>query len=305
MNTVADEYCLQFSSCVAYKTTVLAEHASPSAGPHASTLAAAVLPKISHDKDQKLTYTHGPDLVHYIASADTETRKKTSKGNNDEQDRDRGLTFLVVAHSDLGRRIPFNYLTEIRRRFLDVFGGEHPPINKTNKASTDTPNDAKDFFSTLPPYGAASFNTTLRNLTATYNKNHNAGNADSATAAAAAAADVDPDSTYKPDALTTARAELADARIVMTDNIERVIDRGERIDLLVNQTDRLGGSARDFRVRSRDLRRRIWWKNVKLVVLGVVVMMFLAYLLVGMGCGLPGMFFILPFFKNSSLASLF
>ncbi|KAK4958685.1 hypothetical protein LTR66_013119 [Elasticomyces elasticus] len=74
----------------------------------------------------------------------------------------------------------------------------------------------------------------------------------------------------------------------MTENIERVLERGERIDLLVDKTDRLGGSARDFRVRSRGLRRRMWWKNVRLMVLLVFVIVFLIYLFVGFGCGLPG-----------------
>jgi len=81
---------------------------------------------------------------------------------------------------------------------------------------------------------------------------------------------------------------MEDVREVMSENIERVLERGERIDLLVDKTDRLGGSARDFRVRSRGLRRRMWWKNVKLMVLLGVVVIFLIYLLVGMGCGLPG-----------------
>lgn len=73
----------------------------------------------------------------------------------------------------------------------------------------------------------------------------------------------------------------------MTENIERVLERGERIETLVDKTDRLGGSARDFRMRTRDLRRRMWWKNTKLMVLLVVVVVFLIYLGVGIGCGLP------------------
>jgi vesicle-associated membrane protein 7 len=73
----------------------------------------------------------------------------------------------------------------------------------------------------------------------------------------------------------------------MTENIERVLERGERIDLLVDKTDRLGGSARDFRVRSRGLRRQMWWKNVRIMILLVVVVIFLIYLFVGFGCGLP------------------
>jgi vesicle-associated membrane protein 7 len=93
------------------------------------------------------------------------------------------------------------------------------------------------------------------------------------------------------DAIRNVQREMDGVREIMTENIERVLERGERIDLLVDKTDRLGGSARDFRVRSRGLRRQMWWKNVKLMVMLGVVAVFLIYLLVGMGCGLPGMFF--------------
>lgn len=77
-----------------------------------------------------------------------------------------------------------------------------------------------------------------------------------------------------------------------------------RIDLLVDKTDRLGGSARDFRVRSRGLRRKMWWKNVRLMVLLVVVIIFLLYLLVGFGCGLPGKILFLTLHK-AQLLTLF
>lgn len=90
------------------------------------------------------------------------------------------------------------------------------------------------------------------------------------------------------DALRTAQAEIEGVREIMTENIERVLERGERIDLLVDKTDQLGHNARDFRVRSRGLRRRMWWKNVKLMVLLALVVIFLVYLFVGFGCGLPG-----------------
>ena len=88
-------------------------------------------------------------------------------------------------------------------------------------------------------------------------------------------------------------------RGIMTDNIERVLERGERIDLLVDKTDRLGAGAHDFRVRSRGLKRRMWWKNVKLMALLTVVIIFLIYLFVGFGCGLPGEF---PFDKVSGIS---
>ncbi len=92
----------------------------------------------------------------------------------------------------------------------------------------------------------------------------------------------------KQDAISNVQNEIENVRGIMTENIERVLERGERIDLLVDKTDRLGGNAAEFRMRSKGLRRRMWWKNVKLMAMLVVVVIFLVYLFVGMGCGLPG-----------------
>lgn len=92
----------------------------------------------------------------------------------------------------------------------------------------------------------------------------------------------------KQDAITNVQHDIDNVKDIMTENIERVLERGERIDLLVDKTDRLGVGAHDFRVRSRGLKRRMWWKNMKLMVLLGVVIVFLIYLFVGFGCGLPG-----------------
>ncbi|KAI9893798.1 MAG: hypothetical protein M1814_006015 [Vezdaea aestivalis] len=226
-------------SCIAYHTTILTEHTtSPSSG--TSSLASLILPKIKHDSPQKLTYTHNQNFVHYIADAPSSDPSASPTAG--------GLTYLVVARSDLGRRIPFGYLFEIKKRFL----AEHDP------ASTD--------FSGLPAYGAAAFNTELKTLMVDYGTT----------------------SEGKKDAVANVQDEIENVRGIMTQNIERVLERGERIDLLVDKTDRLGGSAQDFRVRSRGLRRRMWWKNVKLMALLGLVIIFLLYLFIGMGCGLPG-----------------
>lgn len=156
------------------------------------------------------------------------------------------MTYLVVAQAELGRRIPFAFLLELKKKFLAQY----------------KPRDTN--FSALPAYGSAAFNTELKAMLQQYN--------------------VSPPS----DSLSNARREIDSVKDIMTENIERVLERGERIDLLVDKTDRLGGSARDFRVRSRGLRRQMWWKNVRVMALLVVVVIFLIYLFVGFGCGLPG-----------------
>jgi vesicle-associated membrane protein 7 len=229
-------------SCIAYNSTILAEHTT-SAISGTSNLASVILPKISHDSAQKLTYTHNDNFIHYIADAEPSSASPDNLSGA-------GLTYLVVAKADLGRRVPFGYLVEIKKRFLSSF----------NPESTN--------FGSLPAYGAAAFNTQMRQLMVEYGTTK-AG---------------------QDDAFKNVQNEIDNVRGIMTENIERVLERGERIDLLVDKTDRLGGSARDFRVRSRGLRRRMWWKNVKLMVLLTVVVIFLLYLLVGFGCGLPGKF---------------
>ena len=200
-------YLTAFSSCIAYNTTILTEHTN-SATSGTSSLASLVLPKIEHHTSQKLTYTHNNDFIHYMASAPLEYPSSPSAG---------GLTYLVIADSSLGRRIPFGFLVEIKKRFLEQF-----PVEGTDFASLDS-------------YGAGSFNSVLKGLMVEYGTTK-AG---------------------KEDAISNVRGEIDNVRGIMSKNIESLLERGERIDLLVDKTDRLGGSAHDFRVRSRGLRRQM------------------------------------------------
>ncbi|XXG98480.1 hypothetical protein Hte_004804 [Hypoxylon texense] len=209
-------------SCIAHNTTILSE-CTTSASSQTSSLASLILPKISHDSPQKLTYTHGAHHIHYISEAPSSHADNPSAG---------GLTFLVIAESSLGRRVPFGYLFEIRKRFLDEFGS----------ATVD--------FGDMPNYGAGSFNAELKGLMVEFGTT----------------------SGGRDDAISNVQREMDDVRGIMTRNIEGLLERGERIDLLVDKTDRLGGSAREFRVRSRGLKRQMWWKNVKLMALLVLVL---------------------------------
>ncbi|KAF7947531.1 hypothetical protein EAE96_008617 [Botrytis aclada] len=226
-------------SCISHNTTILAEHTT-SAASQTSSLASLVLPKIKHDEPQKLTYTHNNSFIHYMASAPSEYPASESSAG--------GLTFLVIADASLGRRIPFGFLFEIKKRFFTSF----PP------STTD--------FSDLGSYGAGSFNSELKKLMVEYGTTQGG----------------------KEDAIKNVQGEIDNVRGIMSQNIESLLERGERIDLLVDKTDRLGGSASEFRIRSRGLHRQMWWKNVKLMVLLTVVIIFLLYLFVGFGCGLPG-----------------
>lgn len=65
-------------------------------------------------------------------------------------------------------------------------------------------------------------------------------------------------------------------------NIDSILQRGERLDLLVDKTDTLAGQAYAFRRGARAVRRQQWWKNTKITVLtGVVCIVSCLYLSMG------------------------
>lgn len=47
--------------------------------------------------------------------------------------------------------------------------------------------------------------------------------------------------------------------------------RGEKLELLVNKTETLCSESMNFRVQSRTLQRSLFWKNVKIYVLFVLI----------------------------------
>ena len=82
------------------------------------------------------------------------------------------------------------------------------------------------------------------------------------------------------------QGEIDEVRTVMVENIERVLQRGEKIELLVDKTENLNQQAFRFKRQSTVLRRTMWCKNVKLWLLlaGAVA---LIILFVAMGiCGI-------------------
>lgn len=62
-----------------------------------------------------------------------------------------------------------------------------------------------------------------------------------------------------------ARQEIEQVKTIMIENVERVLERGERINLLVSKTDRMNSHAVEFRKRSQDVKRSMWWSNIKYV----------------------------------------
>lgn len=51
----------------------------------------------------------------------------------------------------------------------------------------------------------------------------------------------------------------------MVENIEKILERGDRIELLVDKTATIQDNSFHFKKQSRRLRQALWMKNAKLL----------------------------------------
>jgi vesicle-associated membrane protein 7 len=80
-------------------------------------------------------------------------------------------------------------------------------------------------------------------------------------------------------ALVRAQAQVNEVKEVMVENIEKVLQRGDRIDLLVDKADALELEAGRFQKNATKLKKRMWWKNFKCKLL-MIFLVLLALLLI-------------------------
>ena len=90
--------------------------------------------------------------------------------------------------------------------------------------------------------------------------------------------------------LAKVKAQVSEVKGVMMENIEKVLDRGEKIELLVDKTENLRSQAQDFRTQGTQMRRKMWFQNmkIKLIVLAIIIALILIIILSicgGFNCG--------------------
>ncbi|GAA5964498.1 hypothetical protein JCM8115_003898 [Rhodotorula mucilaginosa] len=80
---------------------------------------------------------------------------------------------------------------------------------------------------------------------------------------------------------TQAIQQEIDATVgIMKDNITKVAERGERLDALQDKTDNLAQSAQGFRKGANRVRKKMWWKDMKMRVLIAVAIAVLVIVIV-------------------------
>jgi len=206
---------------VARNTVILAEH---QAGKRDFAQAVQTILSKIPPNDSKLTYAWESFNFHYISEG--------------------GYTFLVMADSSVGRRMPFAFLTELQRKF------------------NSSPSSSTSYHDDTPAHGLqGTFGPIISSLMHTYN-------------------------TAPPsDELARAQTELNQVKNIMVQNVEQILSRGERIELLVDKTDVMAGQATAFRRGARTVRRQMWWRNKKVVLLCLMFGLLFLWIMLAQVCG--------------------
>ncbi|KAL3323835.1 hypothetical protein AABB24_038153 [Solanum stoloniferum] len=166
---------------------------------------------------------------------------------------DSGFVFLVVADEPTGRSVPFVFLERVKDDFKKRYGSSIKNDGDPHPLADDDDEEDDDLFGdrfSIAYNLDREFGPKLKEHME-YCMNH-------------------PDEMSK---LSKLKAQITEVKGIMMDNIEKVLDRGEKIELLVDKTENLQFQADSFQRQGRQLRRKMWFQNLqmKLMVGGAVV----------------------------------
>ncbi|EGN94502.1 hypothetical protein SERLA73DRAFT_188436 [Serpula lacrymans var. lacrymans S7.3] len=162
----------------------------------------------------------------------------------------------------------FHYIADDGFVYLvmaDESAGRRVPfafLTDLQRKFTDLPSSSSAALSSTPAHGyQGTFSPTIASLMHTYN-----------TAPPA-------------DELARAQTELNQVKDIMVKNVEQILSRGERIELLVDKTDTMATQATAFRRGARTVRRDMWWKNSRTIALSVLVALIVLWIIMAQFCG--------------------
>ncbi|KAK7094873.1 vesicle-associated membrane protein 4-like [Littorina saxatilis] len=76
------------------------------------------------------------------------------------------------------------------------------------------------------------------------------------------------------------RGQVDEVVGIMKDNVNRVAERGDRLEDLQSASDSLVNNADMFRSRSKSLHHNMWWKNCRMRILIAIVILVLVLIVI-------------------------
>jgi vesicle-associated membrane protein 7 len=87
------------------------------------------------------------------------------------------------------------------------------------------------------------------------------------------------------DSITSINYKIDDVKDVMVKNVEMLLERGEKLELLVDKTQGLSQSAFKFERQSRHLKTAIFWRKLKLYFAAALLLLLATWIISSSICG--------------------
>ena len=90
---------------------------------------------------------------------------------------------------------------------------------------------------------------------------------------------------YHPKDIAPIKQKIEEVKNICVDNIDKVLERGEKIELLVDQSEKLQKTSHQFHKSARSLRNTMMWRKMKCYACLVALISFGIYVLAWIICG--------------------
>uniref|UniRef100_A0A8C0GDW7 V-SNARE coiled-coil homology domain-containing protein n=1 Tax=Chelonoidis abingdonii TaxID=106734 RepID=A0A8C0GDW7_CHEAB len=87
---------------------------------------------------------------------------------------------------------------------------------------------------------------------------------------------------HKSDDITisTLQIQVDDVKNVISQNVDKVLQRAEKLSDLIDRTDDLQIEAHSFQNTTTKISRKMWWKNAKMmIIIGVLLLIILIFII--------------------------
>mmetsp|Transcript_7151 Transcript_7151/g.11540 ORF Transcript_7151/g.11540 Transcript_7151/m.11540 type:complete len:221 (+) Transcript_7151:78-740(+) len=87
------------------------------------------------------------------------------------------------------------------------------------------------------------------------------------------------------DDIERVKNQIDEVKDVMMQNIDSILERGEKLELLVERSDNLVQESFRFQKSAKALKRSQYWRRIKMTFFGLVLMLSFAYFVAASACG--------------------
>lgn len=187
------------------------------------------------------------------------------------------ITIISIAHVNVNKTLILSVLKKIMDKYIEF-------KQDIESSENNSPNQVKSKLGEFKLY----MNQIIKYEEMNYDSNQHVYNygAINSQGSDEETENLAPD-VISPNQLLLANEEADEVRNLMLDNINKIMSRGDKINLLVDQTDRLTNSSLMFQKKAQLIKRKMWLSKSKFVLMIAGSVAFVIYLLIGSRCGFP------------------